>query len=67
MYRRVIVRFIGISGMPRFQCFSDAEHPLVNYFGVLKINVMIITPSVSCNIRASFKTFNVSDVFLFSS
>ena len=39
--------------MPRFQSFSNSEVSFVNYFGIVEVNRVIITPSMSCNIRAS--------------
>ena len=60
-----MVRFISISGMKKFQCFPDTKDSLVDYFGVFEISNMIISPSVSSDIRANFKNFYVSDVFLF--
>ena len=49
-----MVGFISVSGVPRFQSFSDSKVSLVNYSGIVEINRVIVTPSVSCHIRASF-------------
>ena len=40
--------------MPRFQGFSNSEDSFVSYPGIIEIIGVIITPSVSCNIWASF-------------
>ena len=40
--------------MPRFQSFSNSEVSFFIYSSIVEVERVIVTPSVSCNIRASF-------------
>ena len=39
----VIVCFIGVSGVPRFQSFLNSEVSLINFSGIVEVNRVIIT------------------------
>ena len=64
---RVNICFISVSSVPRFQGISNSEDSLVSYSGIIEVNGVIITTSVSCNIWASFTFFLHVEWVLFSS
>ena len=51
--------------MLSFQGISNSEDSLVSYSGIIEVNEVIITTSVSCNIWASFTFFYISNEFFF--
>ena len=64
-WARVIVRIRCDRGAPRFQKLSDARTAFVNDRRVVKINDMVMRPSMICNSGAFGRCFYIPYVLIF--
>ena len=53
--------------MPGFECFTNAVIALVNNTSIVKINAMIVFPSMVGNVRYIRKILQIPLMFLFAS
>ena len=63
----IIVCLASYRSVPRFQRFSYAWIASVDDTCILKINSMTFEPRMAGDVGTTFKSFGVSNMFLFSS
>ena len=62
----VFVSRDSFNRVPCLQCLSDAIVSFVNDCGIVKVNFMIKSPCMFCNVRTFSTLFCISDMFLSS-